>query len=340
MYLRAFTATTVLLYVFILLIDPFDNRFFPSLRLVGTVDTDPRTAAVSRGRDQRFDAAIIGNSHAQLLNPARLDPATGLKFVHLTMPGAGPREQLVVWEWFVRHHTPPHAIVLGADARWCTSDPTSPMIVPFPFWLYSGDPIDYYLNVFSTGSLERTWRRLMVAVGLQDPHDPTGYWDYETGAVWNFHPALPTEASRSPQPISADAPPTLFPALAHLSDAIASLPPAVAVVIVMPPVFYAELPVPGSADARRLAYCKQALGRLVDGRPHSGFIDMHADNALARDPANFMDATHYRAPVAQLIEARIVTVLSSGGDRASPARQNADLAMQSGQERQPGPPTQ
>jgi hypothetical protein len=316
-YLQTFGATLALLYVLILLIDPFDNRFFPSLQLSGSIDTDARTAIVSRGRDQRFDAAIIGNSQMQLLSPARLDSATGLGFVHLTMPGSGPREQLTAWAWFARHHPHPGAIVLGAGPGWCTSDPSPAMYVPFPFWLYSGRPIDYYLNIFSTGSLERSWRRLMLALGLQTPSDPTGYWDYETGTVWNFHPTLPSEASRSAAAIPPGDLALSFPAAGRLAEAIASVPADTAVIIVMPPVFYTDLPSSGSADDVRVAACKQALSKLVAGRRHSAFIDLRADNPLARDPANFMDEIHYRGPVARLIEARIARVLRDGADLAS-----------------------
>jgi hypothetical protein len=368
-FLRVFVMAMLLLYLAILLIDPFDTRFLPSLHLSGPVDTDPRTAVVSRGRDERFDAAIIGNSHAQLLNPARLDPATGLKFVHLTMHGSGPGEQLTAWAWFARHHAHPRAIVLGADAAWCMSDREPPISQPFPFWLYSGDPLDYYLNIFSTLSLERAWRRIALALGLSEPLDPTGYWDYETGAVWAFRPTIPNQANPPPVSVrafsrradagiprdratnveprarerddlrrvpvnldgkrSSDAPMS-FPAIARLAGAIEALPADVAVIIVMPPVFYTALPSAGSPDEVRFAHCKYALATLVDGRPHSGFIDLRVDSSLARDPINFMDMTHYRGQTARLIETRIAKVLRDGAERVAHQSSEANLGARSG----------
>ena len=52
----------------------------------------PRTATASRARDPQFDSAIIGNSTAQLLNPAELSRSTGLRFVQLYRDRADPRE--------------------------------------------------------------------------------------------------------------------------------------------------------------------------------------------------------------------------------------------------------
>jgi hypothetical protein len=104
LFLMVFVGGSALIGLLILAIDPYDSGRFPSLGLTGIVDQNPRTASVSRGRDARFNAAIIGNSHGQLLSPARLDEATGLRFVQLTVPGTRPREQTAILDWFVRHH--------------------------------------------------------------------------------------------------------------------------------------------------------------------------------------------------------------------------------------------
>ena len=70
----------------------------------GISDESPRTANASRGRDPQFNAAVFGNSTGQLLKPAELSQATGARFVQLTVPGTGPREQLALLRLFVRHH--------------------------------------------------------------------------------------------------------------------------------------------------------------------------------------------------------------------------------------------
>jgi hypothetical protein len=66
----------------------------------GLFETGQRTGNASRGRDPRFNAAIFGNSRAQLLDPAKLSEATGLSFVQLTTPGSDPREQMTTMRLF------------------------------------------------------------------------------------------------------------------------------------------------------------------------------------------------------------------------------------------------
>ena len=306
--LAVFFGGSALLLLLILGVDPYDSGRLPSLGLVGIVDDNPRTASVSRGRDARFDAVIIGNSHGQLLSPTRLDRATDLHFVQLTVPGTGPREQLAVMRWFARHHARIGAIVLVADSGWCTQDATLPMSNPFPFWLYADGLGEYLANAFSTRALDLSYRRVLLALGLRQPSDPAGYWDYEAGRAWTFNPAIPTESAPA-----APAPDRRFefPAIAQLSKHLENVPPAVPLIVVLPPVFFTELPRDGSADAARLSQCKEALVRLVAGRRGSAFLDFLSNTPVARDPKNFMDAAHYRASVAMLIEAEIAKVLAA-----------------------------
>ena len=247
--------------------------------MTGIVDENPRTANVSRGRDARFNAAIIGNSHGQLLSPARLDQATGLRFVQLTVPGTGPREQLAVLDWFARHHAKIGAIVLAADMGWCTQDAALPLSNPFPFWLYADGRLDYLANLFSIRSLDLGYRRVLLALGLRSPTDPAGYWDYETGHPWTFNPAIPTETAPIPAPVRQD---FSFPAIARLAGALGRLPPATPVVIVMPPVFFTELPRaghPGCGPPRSMQAGARPAGRRTAAQRIPGFSAGYAGHA-------------------------------------------------------------
>ncbi|NNC01231.1 hypothetical protein HI113_46060, partial [Corallococcus exiguus] len=47
-------------------VDPYDTGRSTLFAKAGVRPQGPRTAAPSRGRDQTFNAAIIGNSHIQL----------------------------------------------------------------------------------------------------------------------------------------------------------------------------------------------------------------------------------------------------------------------------------
>jgi hypothetical protein len=289
---------------FILVIDPYDRGSLGLGWLSGIVDEDPRTASASRGRDPRFDSAVIGNSHGQLINPARLSSGTGLNFVQLTVPATGPREQLTLLRWFIGHHDHIGAVVLAADATWCTPDPALPISTPFPFWLYTDSNVEYAANVLRSDALLRGWRRILLAFGLRRESDPTGFSDYERGRTWAFAPNVPeglTPASgiRSPQ--------RPFPAIEQLRAIMRQLPANVRLIVVFPPVFVTLLPDAGSDAAEWMAECKGAFSLLVEGR--GTLIDFAIDSELVRDPKNFMDPSHYRANLASQIDEAIVAAL-------------------------------
>jgi hypothetical protein len=317
-FLLTFGAGLALLYVFILLVDPFGTGWFPALPMTGINDEDPRTADVYRARDPQFDSAIIGNSTGQLLSPERLNRANGPNFVQLTIPGSGPREQLAVWRWFATHHNAVNAIVLIADPSWCTDDAGLPLLHPFPFWLYSDRWFDYGINIFSMRSLDRAVRRLKLVVGLQKPSDPSGYSDYELGRIPSFSPEVRNLAAPEASPAPEFDFNQSFPAIDGLDHAIAALASTAAVIIVAPPVFFTALPKAGTQQAVRADACKRRLAEAVDGRRHSGFVDMFRDTSLTHNSANFMDDAHYRATVAKLIEARIAAILAGEKSRHSP----------------------
>ena len=305
-FLAAFVGFLAATLVFVILIDPYDSGRFPDIGITGVSDTNQRTANVGLGRSDKFDAAIFGNSHGQLLDPERLSQATGLSFVQLTIPGAFAPEQLAVLHWFVRHHPRIGALVLAADERWCSEDPRPWKW--FPFWLYGDSDLQYLANLLNTRSAGAAVRRIEHALGLLQPSDPRGYEDYErrlpAGYTYDFaNPPAPERdlVPRRPGPLS-------FPAIDRLAAEIAATP-AAPLVVVFPPVYVAALP----GDAESLAVideCKARLARLAAGTPRGGFLDFLVDSPIARDQASFQDIDHYRAPVARRIEAEIARVLN------------------------------
>jgi hypothetical protein len=295
------------LYVLLVLVDPYDTGRFPGFGISGIVDENPRTANASRGRDPRFDAAVLGTSTGELLEPRRLSQATGFNFVQLTVPGSGPREQLALLRWFIANHQRIGALVIASDETWCTLDPALPIEHPFPFWLYGGNR-EYLANVLRSHSLDLAWRRIELALHMRAPTDPTGYADYEAGKVWAFDPPSPPSEAAA----STAIPEMSFPGIERLQEMITGLPATVPVVLVMPPVFYTLLPQEGSQDSVRFAHCKAALAQLVTDRAGSGFIDYRIDGPIARDPKNFMDERHYRADIARQIERNIAATFRPG----------------------------
>jgi len=303
-------------------LDPFDTGRFALVRAAGVPLQGPRTANASRGRDPAFDAAIIGNSHVQLLRPSRLDGATGLSFVSLVAEGTGPREQLAMLRWFLRHQArPPGAVVLGLDAAWCAGDPGLPLAHPFPFWLYEEGAWAYLAGLVRADVLERVPARLAQLLGRAALYPRDGYRDYEAdprmlgrvagvqvgaGMVEGQRDAGDT-LSGTEQGAFADP----MPALGLLDATLRTLPADTALMLLRPPVQMLALPRSGTRAAKADEACRDALARLAASRPRTALLDWRTDRPESREAANWLDPTHYRAGVARAIEVDIAARLSA-----------------------------
>jgi hypothetical protein len=331
LFVGVFAGVVGIAYAFIILVDPYDSARFPSFGLrspydgttnrladltgsiptsgatFGDTDTSQRTSNVALGRLPRFNAAIFGNSHGQLLSPQRLSRATGLSFVQLTVPGSNVREQLAMMHWFIAHHSDIGAMVLAFDERWCVTDPALPLRTPFPFWLYGDSNLVYLANALSTRSLRDSIRRVAAVFGSPAAVDPAGYADYEMGKAWTFKPGRRATADEFPtQNEMSSRAETDFPGLVRLDAVLGEVPAATPVVIVMPPQFYTRLPPAGTPAAQFRDACKE---RIAARARRGAFIDFFVDSEIARSPENFMDDEHYRSNIAQIIEADIAAVL-------------------------------
>jgi len=86
--LGASSVLAMLLYAFILLLDPYEVvPFAPSLARA-PVSTNQRFSYPALARDASFDSAVIGTSTMRLLDPEYLDALTGARFVNLAMNSA------------------------------------------------------------------------------------------------------------------------------------------------------------------------------------------------------------------------------------------------------------
>ena len=303
--LALFGGGMAFVYVALLVIDPYDTGRFPTFMKPGVVDSGQRTSNASHGRDPRFNAAVIGNSRGQMLDPAKLSELTGLSFVQLTTPASGPREQMTMLRYFMAHHRKIDALVLNVDERWCTHDPSLPIILPFPFWLYRGD-LEYLANLLSTRAVTFGARRVKMALGLDEPDDARGYQDYETGHVRNFHPRVKPPPDK-PVVAPLDTP---FPGFDLLDAVLTELSPQTRVVFEMSPVYQEWLDELGPQMVADLPRCKAEFARRAAARPHTAFLDYLVEGPISHDAESFMDTQHFRLNVARLIEANIAEVLN------------------------------
>ncbi|MBM6594622.1 hypothetical protein [Microvirga pudoricolor] len=312
-------ALLVAILAFAYAVDPYDTGRSSLFEKVGVRPQGPRTAAASRGRDEAYNAAIFGNSHIQLLSPERLKQSTGLDFVQLSVPASGPKEQLVLIDWFLRHRDKaPEAIVISADEEWCTLDPTMANKKPFPFWLFSANPLDYARNLLRYDILEEVPRRLGYVFGDEERARPDGYWNYEPeyrNLGYATDPTLRQRLEKRPESDSQvlDQDPMAgqrhFPAADSLKALAGSLPARTRLVVVFPPNYKNYLTLPRTARGYQDQACKAALRSALGDRPRTALIDWRVDRPENRDPDLYFDLTHYRLPIAHLVEADIAGAL-------------------------------
>jgi hypothetical protein len=309
-FLGALGLGALLVLAFMIAVDPYDSGRFGLLGIEGVADSTEVTANASRARDAQFDSAVIGNSTGQRLNPAELSQETGKHFVQLTAPAADPRGQLAILDFFMRHHQRIGAVVAVADRPWCTHDLALHLRNPFPFWLYGESTLAYAGRLFSWRAINHAFQRIMVGRGLQKRTAADGFFNYENVFPREKHPVIPPH-EEAVQPFAGKVS-DVFPVADLLDRAVRKLPADASVIVLMPPTLYTIVARPGSVDAAEREACKMAFKRIVAGRPHSNFIDYGIDNALTRDPLNFVDLIHYRIKIAEKVKQGIVASIRFG----------------------------
>lgn len=296
------------------LIDPYDSGRSTLFSAGAVRPQGPRTAAASRGRDPAFAGAVFGNSHIQLVEPARLTAATGIPFVQLSVPATGPGEQLTLLAWFLHHHPAPKAIVLAVDDYWCIADPALPNDKPFPFWLYSHEPLAYLRGLLRFSVAQEVVERAGWLLGPRRKRAAAdGWWDYEPdylrlGALdgERFRAARETPVPDAPDPGKAGPD---FPAAARLGAALAALPPETAVVMVFPPVYAAGLPRPGTPRAQAETACRAAMTEALRLHERSALVDARHERPASHEPDLFFDQTHYRHALARPLADEIAAAI-------------------------------
>lgn len=300
----------LLVLALMVLVDPYDSGKLGLLGIDGVDNRLTQITAASRARDANFNAAILGNSTAQMIEPAELSRATGLRFVQLYTTGSSPREQLAVLDFFLRNHGEVGALVIAADPGWCVHARPKEEGAPFPYWLYDKSVVTYAVRLISWQAIEQAFQRLSIGFGRRPRMTPDGFVSYED--IWPPGRFSETNAPRDPAIAASAEQRVVFPEIAVLQDVIHKLRADVPVVIIVPPTFAATVPKPGTETALERSACDAALKEIVAGRPRSNFISYRVDNDLTRDRDNFADFIHYRPILARKIEQGIVASLRDG----------------------------
>jgi len=296
-----------LAWALLLIGDPFDTGRSTPFAWPGVAQTGPRLANASRTRDQRFNAAVIGNSTLQLLSPQRLKGATGLDFVQLTTPGTGPMEQAALAEHLFRlRGGGVEAVVLGLDRSWCDPLLETTTMHPFPFWLYADSDAAYAASLFRMQSVEFLFRRIALLLDRKRAARPDGFWDYEAAGAFRHVGGRPI----APEPIAPRSPDGRRAADGALRRILEAAPRGTRLLLLHPPVF-APASAGEGAERREIDACKAALAATAARRDATFVLDFWIDDEAARTRELFYDAVHFDAAMAQRLERAIADRLAA-----------------------------
>jgi hypothetical protein len=328
---RAFVATfvaifaggLVLLYGFIVLMDPYGiNPYALPIRRA-IVSISQRYMYPQLIRSHQFDSFVVGTSTSRLLDPRILNQMFHARFVNLGMDSMTAWEQSTVMEYFVRKVGPPKVLLVGLDGVWCDADAVRHRITfrGFPNWLYEDTPERAFAYLLNYGTLEIAGRLVGYQLGLYPerirndgfevfvPPDDT----YDPERARRNIGRRPTPVDRSDRAL----PQFTFPALPWLDAALAKMPNAIKILTYMP-VHVAAQPAPGTRQEQAEIDCKRQIAAIAAKR-QAIVIDWRIASAITENDSNYWDALHYRLPLAQRIARETAQAVLNG----SPSRDGA-----------------
>jgi hypothetical protein len=273
----------------------------------GSTDQRQPTIAISRGRDPRFNAVMIGSSRGVLADPRRISSLTGFRFVNLAVEGATIREQTAILHWFAHNHARVDVIVAATDQTWCDRDPALPGSTDFPYGLYSDNYVDYFRAMLSSSTLTFAKERILYALGRVPGVDPESFYDNEHRHDWRWpNPPRPDWGPAVPETPAK----VSLPALARFDATLKDVPGSPAILFWMPPLHRDALPPPDTAAGRDLAACKRGLRDWTQQHPHAAFLDLAVDSPEAADRDNFVEPTHMSNRLMRMIEPRLADAIN------------------------------
>ena len=191
-FVQAFAVTVVtvlaVIYLFMLVLDPYDSGRMTNYAVSELSTKIQERPTVSRGRDPRFNSAVIAEfppGNCLIRRGYRMPQ--GLALSNSRCQELGRTEQLTVLRWFIRHHQRIGAVLLVANPVWCAQNLT-PGFPPtrFRFGSYSESIFEYATHILDAKALDLAWRRTLLWLGSKTRSRPDGRRDYEAGRTWGF----------------------------------------------------------------------------------------------------------------------------------------------------------
>jgi hypothetical protein len=309
-FLRVFWGGAAIVYLLILLVDPYHVVPFSLPIDRAIVSISQRHMYPQVVRSGRYDSLIIGTSTSRLLDPKLLDKSFGVRFANMAMNAMTAWEQMRMVDLFIQTVGPPKVLIVGLDVVWCDRKADRHRtLYGFPDWIYDDNPWNDYPYLFNTATAEIAGRQIGYQFGLYRARlRPDGYGVFvPPEAQYDFAKAQRLIwGAGGPKALPDAQPPTLssqeraalvFPALAWLDAALAQLPSSSTKILAFTPVHVAAQAKPGTHAAAVEAECKSRVAAIA--RRHGAkLIDWRIASPMTRNDANYWDSSHYRVSVA------------------------------------------
>ena len=324
MFLGTFVGGLTAVYVFVLLVDPYDVVPFSLPLERPIVSAHQRFVYPQIVRSGRFDSLIIGSSTARLIDPQALNGPFQARIANLSMNAMTAWEQVTMLDYFLRKVGPPKVLIVAFDARWCAWNADRVLTEHgFPLWMYDDNPWNDYLHLLNNATLIMTLRIVGYRFGLSR----------ERIRYDGFQVFVPPESrydlvrvrrslwgTLGPRTVPDVPPPSWpehvrkslsFPAHAWLDATLAKLPPQTRIVFAEMPLHVVAQAWPGTPEAAIDAECKSRIAALA--RKYSAkLIDWRIVSPLTTNDSNYWDPVHYRLPVADRIARDLVATVLEG----------------------------
>ena len=309
-----------LTYLFIIVIDPFDNLpLSPDLTRVQVKGSD-RDFKPTLARRPQYDSVVIGSSSTMLLHPGRLSEVFDAHFTTLSMPSASPYEQNRLLTLFQHHHPAPRYVLIGVDHFWCEQESLPKQMgftvgQPMRDWLYDENRWNNWPGLTSK-MLKYTRRQVQSLLGSdQDPAAHEGYYNFtvEDYGSYDLNRALKhIYGQQQPIPRLEDFNPEqmdfvsgqewVFPEVERLSERLATLPLETVKLVILPPYHWYRLFQMDEESLNRLAACKHSIAALGEQLDNYHVLDFMRLSPISIEDSNYWDSQHYNIEVAKSLE--------------------------------------
>ena len=312
--------TLTLIYLFIIVIDPFDNLpLSPDFARVQVKGSD-RDFKPTLARRPQYDSVVIGSSSTMLLHPGRLSEAFDAHFATLSMPSASPYEQNRLLALFHRHHPAPRYVLMGVDHFWCEQKSLPKQMgftvgQPMRDWLYDENRWNNWpgLNSKMLKYTRRQVQSLLASDRVLAAHD--GYYDFtveDYGSydlnralvhIYDQQQPIPRPEDFNPEELdSASGQGRVFPEVERLGEHLATLPPETVKLVLFPPYHWYRLFQMGKESLKRLAACKHRIATLGEQLENYYVLDFMRLSPISLEDSNYWDAQHYNTEIAKSLE--------------------------------------